>query len=143
MDDAPFWGAAVLQGGGFGIFGDFLQSSQNRFGGGFLGSLAGPLAQDAQSVADVAGSKHPAWAAARLARSEIPGGSTWYLRTAFDRMVMDQIQEQIDPNYRQSWQRMQKRADDQRTHFWWAPGETAPGRAPDFENALGNQGAPQ
>lgn len=142
-DAQAFWGAAVLQGGGFGIFGDFLQSSQNRFGGGFLGSLAGPLFQDGQAVFNVAGSQHPAWAAAQLARLEIPGGSTWYVRTAFDRMVMDQIQEQIDPNYRQSWQRMKKRADDQRTHFWWAPGETAPGRAPDFENALGKEGPPQ
>lgn len=143
VDDGQFWGAAVLQGGGFGIFGDFLQSSQNRLGGGFAGTLAGPLAQDVQGVADVAMSKHPAWAATRLVRSEIPGGSTWYLRTAFDRMLMDQLQEQIDPNYRQSWQRMQKRADDQRTQFWWAPGETAPERAPDLENALGNQGSPQ
>ena len=142
-DDAQFWGAAVFQGGGFGIFGDFLQSAENRFGGGILQSVAGPVWQDLQGIANVAMSKHPAWDAAKLARSEIPGGSTWYLRTAFDRMVMDQLQEQIDPNYRQSWQRMQKRADDQRTQFWWAPGETAPGRAPDLENALGNQGTPQ
>ncbi|MDE8420560.1 hypothetical protein, partial [Klebsiella pneumoniae] len=61
-DAQAFWGAAVLQGGGFGIFGDFLQSSQNRFGGGFLGSLAGPLFQDGQAVFNVAGSQHPAWA---------------------------------------------------------------------------------
>lgn len=134
-----FWGAAVLQGGGFGIFGDFLSSSTNRLDGGFAGTLAGPLAQDVQGVANVAMAKHPAWQAARLARSEIPGGNTFYLRLAFDRMVMDQLQEQIDPNYRQSWARMQKRADDQRTQFWWAPGEMAPERAPDLENALGNQ----
>jgi hypothetical protein len=28
-----YWGAAMLQGGGFGIFGDLLQSQENRFGG--------------------------------------------------------------------------------------------------------------
>lgn len=137
MDDVQFWGAAVLQGGGLGIFGDFLQSSTNRFGGGFTASLAGPLAGDVQSVANAATAKHPAWAAARLARQELPGGSLWYAKLAFDRMVTDQLQQAIDPNYVQSWDRMKKRAQEQRTRYYWAPGETAPDHAPDFSNALG------
>lgn len=134
MEDAPFWGAAMLQGGGFGIFGDFLNSTQNRFGGGFAQTLAGPLVQDAQSIADVAKAKHPAWSAAKLVRQELPGGSIWYAKLAFDRLVTDQIQEEIDPSYRQSWRRLQKRAREQRTDFYWAPGETAPDRAPDLAN---------
>jgi hypothetical protein len=139
MDDAQFWGAAVVQGGGFGIFGDFASSTTNRFGGGLTSTIAGPLAGDIQGVASAAMSKSPTWQFARLGRAEVPFGSTFYARLAFDRLVMDQLQEQLDPNYGQSWKRMEKRAADQRTNFWWAPGNAAPGRAPDAGNALGNE----
>lgn len=152
MDDQQFWGAAMLQGGGFGIFGDFLQSTTNRFDGGFAGTLAGPIAGDVQQamqlgqpIADVLtgtdaelAAKHRAqtpWKAARFARSQLPGGSLFYAKLAFDRMLTDQLQAAIDPNYTQSWARMEKRAQDQRTQYWWQPGEMTPDRAPDLANA--------
>lgn len=137
MDDPAFWGAATLQGGGFGIFGDFLSSTQNRFGGGLAQTIGGPIAQDLQGVANIASSKHAAWQAARLARQELPGGSLWYAKLAFDRLVTDQIQEEIDPSYRSSWRRMEKRAAEQRTQYFWAPGETAPDHAPDLSAIAG------
>lgn len=130
--DGGFWGAAILQGGGFGLFGDFMQSTTNRYGGGIKDTMAGPLWGDAQQVVNAVKSKHPAWQWAQLAKSELPGQSLWYARTAFDRLVTDQIQEEVDPDYRASWQRMNKRAAEQHTDFWWAPGETAPERAPDM-----------
>lgn len=133
-----YWGAAMLQGGGFGILGDFLQSQENRFGGGVAATIGGPLASDAQGLLDAAKSKHPAWVAARAARQWLPGGSLWFARQAFDRNVTDQIQEAIDPNYRQSWDRMAKRARDQRTQMWWQPGERLPDRAPDMSNLFAN-----
>lgn len=137
MDDPEFWGGAVLQGGGFGIFGDFLSSTQNRFGGGLGQTLAGPIAQDLDALADIPTSKNPAWKAARLARQELPGGSLWYAKLAFDRLVTDQIQEEIDPSYRTAWRRMEKRAREQRTEYFWAPGETAPDHAPDLTDIAG------
>lgn len=137
MDDPAFWGAATLQGGGFGIFGDFLSSTQNRFGGGLGQTIAGPIAQDLQGVADIASSKRPAWQAARMARQELPGGSLWYAKLAFDRLLTDQIQEEIDPSYRSAWRRMEKRAREQRTQYFWAPGETAPDHAPDLSAIAG------
>jgi hypothetical protein len=39
-----FWGAAMMQGGGAGIFGDFLFSDANRFGGGKAVTALGPTA---------------------------------------------------------------------------------------------------
>lgn len=139
-----FWGAAMLQGGGFGIFGDFLQSSTNAYGNGFAETAAGPLVSDFQAVADIAKSENKARGTIKLIRSQLPGGSLWYAKTAFDRLVTDQIQRAIDPNYDQSWQRMADFARDQGTEFWWAPGDAAPGRAPDFSNAIEPQqeGAP-
>jgi hypothetical protein len=143
MDDLSFWGAAALQGGGFGIFGDFLQSQENRFNGGIATTIAGPIAGDAQGLFNAAKSKKPAWTAAQAARQWLPGGSLWFARLAFDRNVTDQLQETLDPNYRQAWDRMKKRAADQRTRMWWEPGHPLPDRAPDFGNAIGNgQAAP-
>jgi len=133
MDDPAFWGAAALQGGGFGIFGDFLSSTQNRFGGGFAGTLAGPIAGDVADIAQI----RSGWDAAKFAKSQLPGQSLWYTKLAFDRLLTDQIQEEIDPNYRRSWRRLEKYAREQGTDFYWAPGETAPERAPDFSNAFG------
>src|SRR5690606_18588066 len=41
----PFMGAALLQGGGFGIYGDFLFADLNRYGGGITGTLTGPVVE--------------------------------------------------------------------------------------------------
>lgn len=132
-----FWGQAMIQGGGFGIFGDFLKSSTNRAGGGITDTLAGPLWSDAQQVLDVASSKNKGRALLKAAREQIPGGTLWYARLAFDRQITDQLQEAIDPNYRQSWREMERWADEQGTQFYWEPGDTMPERAPDLSNAIG------
>ncbi|WP_324694610.1 hypothetical protein [Novosphingobium sp. RL4] len=136
-DRPEFWGQALIQGGGFGIFGDFIQSAESRADGGFAGTLAGPLVGDAQNLAAIATSKNHAGAALKFAQSQVPGGTLWYLRTAFDRAVADQIQEQIDPDYRRSWRRAEKWADEQGTDYWWAPGDSSPERAPDLSNVAG------
>lgn len=136
MEDEAFWGAAILQGGGFGIFGDFLSASQNRFGGGFAQTLSGPLADDAQGIVNLAKSDHPERAIVREVKGFIPGNNLWYARLAFDRMLADQIQEAIDPNYPKSWARMVRYARERGTRLWWQPGDALPDRAPDFGNAL-------
>ena len=136
MEDPAFWGASMLMGGGFGIFGDFLQSASNAHGSGFAGTLAGPLVADAQDIADLATNKNREKALLKVLRAQVPGGSLWYGKLAFDRLITDQIQREIDPNYDQSWKRMDRFAREQGTEFWWAPGDTAPERAPDLSNAM-------
>ena len=42
MTSPEFWGAALLQGGGLGIFGDFMVSSVSRGGRGIEETVAGP-----------------------------------------------------------------------------------------------------
>jgi hypothetical protein len=128
-----FWGAAMAQGGGFGALGDLLKSAEGR-AGNFAESIAGPIMGDIGRTLELYGSKNPAGDALRLARSEIPGGTLWYTRLAFDRMLADQIQQHIDPHYNRSWKRMQKAARDEGTDYWWRPGKTAPDRAPKFSN---------
>jgi len=43
MTEVKDWGAAALQGGGFGIFGDFFSAETSRTGGGLSETLAGPV----------------------------------------------------------------------------------------------------
>jgi hypothetical protein len=134
---AGFIGQAIAQGGGFGLFGDFVKSAESRTGGGVMGALAGPLIGDAEAIANIYRNKNHGGAAFKFVRSELPGGSLWYARLAFDRQVADQVQEMVDPQYRQSWKRMRKWADEQGTDFWWSPGENSPDRAPDLTNVAG------
>ena len=140
-DNKEFWGAALLQGGGFGIFGDFLKSAENRAGGGIAGSLAGPMVSDVQGLFNIAQAKNTQGAAIKELRKQIPGGNIWYSKLAFDRMLADQLQEMADPHYRKSWSRMDKWAREQGTEYYWPAGQTAPDRAPDFSNAF--EGNPQ
>lgn len=131
-----FWGQAMLQGGGFGIFADFFNSATNEQGGTLGDMIAGPIWSDAQKLVDIPKSGNPARAGLKFVRSQLPGGSLWYARTAFDRLVTDQIQREIDPNYDQSWLRMDEYAREQGTGYWWGPGDVSPERAPDFANAF-------
>lgn len=128
--------AAMLQGGGFGIFGDFASASQNRFGGGIAATMAGPLAQDVQGLVDIAKAKHPGGKAVKELKGLLPGQSLWYSRLAFDRMVADQLYAAADPEYRESWRRAAEYADEQGTQFFWAPGDMQPERAPDLSNVV-------
>ncbi len=145
--DLKLWGAAMLQGGGLGIYGDFLGQSENRYGGGFAETLAGPLVSSGQVFGDaILGNTFKAVRGddtdvgadlVKILRTETPGSSLWYSKLAFNRTIADQLQEQIDPNYRRSWRAMERRAAERGQEFYWEPGETSPDRAPDMDNLLG------
>jgi hypothetical protein len=147
LEHAELWGAAMLQGGGFGIFGDFLSATENRFGGGIAGTIAGPAAGTVNNVAGLGFSSgkalmgddkaNPGRDLVKVIKQETPGQSLWYSRLAFERLLADQLQEQIDPNYRQSYRAIERRAAEKEQDFWWEPGETSPDRAPELENAWG------
>lgn len=136
--DPAFALQAIYQGGGLGIYGDFVKSAENRLGGGIAGSIAGPMVADAQDVYNIATSKNPRGALFKEVKSQLPGNNLWYTRLAFDRLVADQLQEMADPQYRKSWAQMRKWSREQGTQYWWAPGQTAPSRAPDLSNATDN-----
>lgn len=150
MGDSKFWSAAMLQGGGLGIYGDFLGSAENRYGGGITSTLAGPMAQTFSNVGDLTigniakaarGEKTDVGKdALRLIKQEMPGSSIWYSRLAFERIVLDELQQAVDPNYRQAWRRMERRAAENGQQIWWEPGEMGPDRAPDLGNMFGNDG---
>jgi len=147
MNDARFWTAAMMQGGGLGIYGDFLFADVNRFGGGLAGTVAGPLVERVNdfreltfgNLAQLASGQetHFGRELVKFARGNIPGGNIWYLRLAWERTVLDQVQFLVDPEAnaafkrsQQSWQR------DFGQGFWWEKGKAAPSRAPNLGNAI-------
>lgn len=142
-----FWYNATLQGGGWGMLGDLIGLVANPRLDSFAKWLAGPAADSAadwsgvlmssgQSLAYAGGMTdkpgNPGAKLTKVVRDQLPGGNIWYTRLAFNRLVVDQLREATDPDYRKSWKRMEKAAEDNGTGYWWAPGETAPGRAPDL-----------
>lgn len=149
MDDEKFIGKAIVQSGGLGIFGDLLYNSTNSFGGGLAQTLAGPLAQTAANVGQLTvGNAARALDGdpktdtrigrdvSQLLRYEVPGGNLWYLRMAWQRGVMDNIQRLIDPTADEFYERQRKRADKEGTAFWLPPGEGLDeARLPDLGNA--------
>ncbi|GGF73679.1 hypothetical protein SAMN05216376_111119 [Mameliella alba] len=149
MDSGAFWAAAVAQGGGLGIFGDFFAAETNRFGGGLGETIAGPMIGLGGDVINL-GASNAARAFARedtflgrdvanFARYNTPvASSLWYQRAAFDRIVADQLQAFLDPEAEAVWERQEaNRERNYGTRTWWERGKLAPERAPDMTNVIG------
>jgi hypothetical protein len=151
MDTAKFWTAALFQGGGLGIFGDFFQSETSRVGGGIGETLAGPVAglagdllgpvasnitraingEDTLIGRDVAG----------IVRQNTPFlSSAWPFRTAYSRLVADNLQAFLDPEAEMIFRRrVKKLARDYGTQpFIPLRGTGQSARLPDLSNALGD-----
>lgn len=93
--------AAFAQGGGLGIYGDFLFGSADRFGGTLYSKLAGPAVGTGADIYDLytkarsgdAGAGDAFW----LALNNTPYANLWYTRAALDLAILNQIQEWISP----------------------------------------------
>ncbi|HEY0832851.1 MAG TPA: hypothetical protein VGE72_02980 [Azospirillum sp.] len=133
MDDQAFWGSAMLQGGALGIFGDFLSTGYTRGDRGFVATMAGPvlggLTEDVArvtlpNVRQLYEGEPTRMGAelARLVRQNLPLTNLWYLRLVADRTIMDGIQVLADPEWRQSFARMERKArQDFQQKFWFGP----------------------
>lgn len=143
-----FWASAWFQGGGLGIMTDFIYQSGTRGGaevvgallGGPFGQVLGQLGQLAfGNVAQSAAGKNTnaGRELARLIKQNTPGASLWYTRLNMDRLVWDQMQKAIDPDYHTAFRRVEDRARKEANQsFWWRPGATAPERGPDLGRAV-------
>ena len=150
MDSPEFWGSAMLQGGGLGIFGDFMFSQTNRFGGGLAETVAGPvvgLANDLNNLTTGNLMQFIKGEDTNVGREMIdfasrytPGSSMWYLRLGLERLVTDQVRMMVDPDAPARMRRLERRYMNERgQEYWWRPGQTSPDRAPNLEAALGQR----
>lgn len=146
MTDPRFALASLLKGGSLGIFGDFLFSDATQHGGSFIGTLAGPVAGDVESLYQMTVSNvHKATAGketdfgadvVKFGKGKLPGANLWYTKAAMDHMVFHNLQEFFSPGY---LRRMEQRANKEYgQEYWWEPGEIVPERAPDLA-AIGGE----
>jgi hypothetical protein len=152
LANPKFWAQAFAKGGAGGLLGDMVQSAV--FGGrdtaSILSQMAGsvlgmavnaietaavPIRQTIDPTGKKSAEQTMADNAFQVAKRWTP--STWYSKVATDRLLWDKLQVLVDPNYRQSFVRLQKNAAKQGSGYWWSPGQNAPQRPPDFLSAIG------
>jgi len=108
--DPRTWGAAIAQGGGLGIYGDFIFGQANRYGAGPIGTFLGPVASDvdvALTIVQAAFKGDVEFTEAyNLTKTNLPLINLWYSRAAFDYLILFQIQEWLNPG---SLRRMERR----------------------------------
>lgn len=110
--------AAALQGGGLGIYGDYLFGEASRFGHSPIENAAGPglgtaadiitLFQRARDGDDVASS------ALRFVISHTPGANLFYTKALLDYLIVYRIQEAMNPGYLRRMERRVKRQNEQK-----------------------------
>lgn len=134
-NDPKTWLSAMQQGGGLGIYGDFLFGEYNRFGGSFAETLAGPTAGTAGDVARVFAAirgemvepdkKHDALAkSVKAAVGVTPFANLFYTRMALDYLVLHQVQEMMNPGYLRRFERRVQKENGQK--FILKPSEAIP-----------------
>ncbi len=147
MEGTEFWLAAFLQGGGVGIYGDFLFSDVNRFDRGLAETISGPVVgfvNDVRklTVGNLLEAAHgedtnAATEAVNFASRYTPGASLWYMRLGLERMVFDRMKRYTDPKAGQKMRRLESRyRREYGQRYWWRPGRDEPGRSPDLGNML-------
>lgn len=147
MTDVKFWGAAALQGGGLGIFGDFLFSQKNRHDKGLSQTIAGPvfgafgdvmgLINDNATRAIEGDETRIGGGVIDLAQRYAPGSSLWFARTALQNLVFDELRKMVDPDAPARLRRTEKRfqRDFGQRHFWSRSNDNL--RLPDLTAAFG------
>jgi len=126
--DARTWVQALTQGGGLGIYGDFLFSelgnAKNRFGGSPLATFLGPTASSLESFynlyVDLMNGDAKAANTFRTLWSHVPGNNLFYFKGAFDYLIAYNLYESLNPGY---ISRMKRRIErEQNQMFWLDPG---------------------
>lgn len=110
--DPKTWFASASQGGGFGIYGDFIFGEYNRFGNTLLSSMAGPTIGQVDDMADlwtrIRNGDDVGASAFRMLVNNTPFINLFYTRMALDYMILYRMQEAMNPGY---LRRMEKRIE--------------------------------
>lgn len=145
ITDPGFWLAAGAQSGGLGIFGDFMFSDVNRFGGGIPETIMGPFwggtaADFAKltlgNIRQAAEGKDPHVLAETIqfAKSTfVP--NLWYTKTVLDHGLFLRLQEMANPGYLERMKERIERGNKGRS--WWDLQDVLPANGPDMGAMLG------
>lgn len=145
MTKPTTWVQALLKGGSFGIYGDFLFQDHTQYGSSIAATIGGPVLSFAEQLTKLLitnpqkalqGEETSFGAdALKTARMITPFANLWYAKAITNHLILQQLQEMANPGYND---RVRDRAQREfNTTSWWEPGETTPRRAPDLGKAVG------
>lgn len=126
--------------GSFGLLGDAVFTNYNRYGSSLGESLAGPamdtlssaqsltfgnvvqaLRQEKRSGQSILEQTDIGRDAVNFAQQITPGNNLWWAKLAWQRLIWDQLQVTVDPEYGNSFDRVQQIAEEQGTEFFFKP----------------------
>jgi hypothetical protein len=117
--------AALAQGGGLGLYGDFLFGEYSRFGKSLVSSIAGPVAGAADTVAElytrVRNGDDVAAVSFKALLDNTPFANLFWLRPLLDYAILFNIQESLNPGYLRRMERRVERQNEQQ--FLFKPSE--------------------
>ena len=147
-ENLSFWMKAMGQGGGLGLFSDFLFADMTRFGQGALQQVAGPIAGFADDVFSLTAGNVQQYAGGtktnlgkeliRFTHRYLPGSSLWYSRLALERLIFDELERMVDPNAAANFRRSDAaRRRETGQKMFWGKGDRTPSRMPNMSAAIG------
>ena len=138
-----YWIKRIIGGGGLGIFGDLVyqEAEGASFGTDVSDALLGlPVAfmKDAfglgvEVTRYMPGGKDPNVGKefSNFIKKYTPGSSLWYLRAAWERIIVDTMEQLINPGFDKKNNNTIKRYQkNENRDYWWYPGETLPSDTP-------------
>jgi len=116
-------GAAMIQGGALGLYGDLLLSDATKYGGRFTDNFADTpvagLINDIYSVARSGEDFMPTLV--KRGKNHIPYSNLFWTKPIVDYMLLYRLQEELDPGY---LRRMERRIErDNKQSFWLQPSD--------------------
>ena len=120
---------AFAQGGGAGIYGDFLISEiQNEYGNGIFETALGPTASDLKKLLDMVSTMNEPKKAGKkffeLVEGHTPFLNLYYTKAAYDYLIGYQVKEMLDPGY---FERMKQKHEEKRGQsYYLKPGSLIP-----------------
>lgn len=117
LDSPATWAAAFTQGGGAGIYGDFLMGETNRYGKDLISTMAGPTLSSISDVHKIYSALKSGDDAASKTLNTIinnfPGANLFYVRPALDYMFIYELQEFLNPGYLRRMERRVRKENNQ------------------------------
>lgn len=144
MTKGDFWAAAMMKGGGLGIYGDLAFNDLSMATRSFTDTLMGPIWGGLlnKSVETVLGrgkkslflgdeKANFARELVNLTADNIPFSKMWYYDLVVERTIKDGMRRLADPNYGAKAQRiMNLHQKNFGNRYYWEIGQTTPNRAP-------------
>lgn len=145
MTKPTTWVQALLKGGSFGIYGDFIFQDHTQYGSSIGATMGGPVLSFAEQLTKLLitnpqkalqGEETSFGAdALKTARMITPFANLWYAKAITNHLILQQLQEMANPGYNDRVRDRAQREFD--ITSWWEPVAIAPRRAPDFGKAVG------